>query len=86
MAKGRVRVKSGDLWVLVDHRLLCGDSSQVEDVDRLLSQGLNARATIHLVNTDAPLLLRARSTESLCLARIDRADVLTTSAVIVISD
>jgi hypothetical protein len=25
----------GDLWILGDHRLLCGDSSSVEDVDRL---------------------------------------------------
>ena len=26
----------GDLWMLGDHRLLCGDSSKPEDVDRLL--------------------------------------------------
>ncbi len=39
----------GDLWLLGDHRLLCGDSSKPADVDRLLS-GSN----IHLVNTDPP--------------------------------
>ena len=39
----------GDLWLLGDHRLLCGDSSKPEDVDRLLD-----RADIHLVNTDPP--------------------------------
>ena len=39
----------GDLWILGDHRLLCGDSSKPEDVDRLL-----AGATIQLVNTDPP--------------------------------
>ncbi len=39
----------GDLWVLGDHRLLCGDSSKPEDVDRLLD-GQPA----HLVNTDPP--------------------------------
>jgi hypothetical protein len=39
----------GDLWVLGDHRLLCGDSSKPEDVDRLL-----AGAAVHLVNTDPP--------------------------------
>jgi DNA modification methylase len=39
----------GDLWVLGNHRLLCGDSSKPEDVDRLLGG-----ATIHLVNTDPP--------------------------------
>ncbi len=39
----------GDLWLLGRHRLLCGDSSKPEDVDRLL-----AGASIHLVNTDPP--------------------------------
>ena len=41
--------KPGDLWILGDHRLLCGDSSSAADVDRLLDG-----ATIHLVNTDPP--------------------------------
>src|SRR5690606_19691986 len=39
----------GDLWILGDHRLLCGDSSKPEDVDRLLDG-----QPIHLVNTDPP--------------------------------
>jgi DNA modification methylase len=39
----------GDLWVLGRHRLLCGDSSKAEDVDRLLNG-----APIHLVNSDPP--------------------------------
>ncbi|MEK6799557.1 MAG: ParB N-terminal domain-containing protein, partial [Planctomycetota bacterium] len=39
----------GDLWVLGDHRLLCGDSSSAADVDRLLDG-----QPIHLVNTDPP--------------------------------
>ena len=39
----------GDLWILGDHRLLCGDSSKAEDVGRLLDGG-----AIHLVNTDPP--------------------------------
>jgi DNA modification methylase len=38
-----------DLWLLGKHRLLCGDSSKVEDVDRLLDG-----ASIQLVNTDPP--------------------------------
>ena len=41
--------QSGDLWKLGKHRLLCGDSSKMEDVDRLL-----AGAAIHLCNTDPP--------------------------------
>ena len=39
----------GDLWLLGNHRLLCGDSSKPEELDRLI-----AGATIHLVNTDPP--------------------------------
>jgi DNA modification methylase len=41
--------QAGDLWILGKHRLLCGDSSKPEDVDRLLGG-----AAIHLVNTDPP--------------------------------
>ncbi len=41
--------RAGDLWILGDHRLLCGDSSDPAAVDRLL-----AGAPIHLVNTDPP--------------------------------
>jgi len=41
--------QSGDLWILGSHRLLCGSSSIVADVDRLLDG-----ARINLVNTDPP--------------------------------
>ena len=41
--------QAGDLWVLGEHRLLCGDSANAEHVDRLLDG-----AGIHLVNTDPP--------------------------------
>ena len=43
----------GDLWILGNHRLLCGDSGNPEHVDRLL-----AGATIQLVNTDPPYNVR----------------------------
>ena len=43
----------GDLWILGEHRLLCGDSGNAEHVDRLLDG-----ATIHLVNTDPPYNVR----------------------------
>ncbi len=39
----------GDLWILGEHRLLCGDSGDPATVDRLL-----AGAPIHLVNSDPP--------------------------------
>ncbi|MBX3387184.1 MAG: ParB N-terminal domain-containing protein [Phycisphaeraceae bacterium] len=41
--------KPGDLWVLGKHRLLCGDSGSVADLDRLLDGEV-----IHLANTDPP--------------------------------
>lgn len=41
--------KAGDLWVLGDHRVLCGDSTKSEDVARLM-----AGATIGSVITDPP--------------------------------
>ena len=41
--------KPGDLWVLGDHRLLCGDSTHAEDVERLM-----AGAKAGMVHTDPP--------------------------------
>jgi DNA modification methylase len=43
----------GDLWVLGEHRLLCGDSGSPADLDRLLGG-----ANIHLVNSDPPYNVR----------------------------
>jgi DNA modification methylase len=45
--------KPGDVWLLGAHRLLCGDSSRAEDVDRLLDG-----SPVHLVNTDPPYNVR----------------------------
>jgi len=39
----------GDVWVLGEHRLMCGDSGSVTDLDRLLDG-----QPVHLVNTDPP--------------------------------
>ena len=43
----------GDLWMLGEHRLLCGDAGSTADVDRLLDG-----QPIHLVNTDPPYNVR----------------------------
>jgi DNA modification methylase len=45
--------KRGDLWVLGDHRLLCGDSASTEDLDRLLGG-----KPVHLANLDPPYNVR----------------------------
>jgi DNA modification methylase len=45
--------KPGDLWRLGNHRLLCGDAGNADEVDRLLDG-----AAIHLVNTDPPYNVR----------------------------
>ena len=45
----KATTQPGDLYVLGDHRLLCGDAGKAADVDRLLDG-----AKIHLVNTDPP--------------------------------
>jgi DNA modification methylase len=41
--------RPGDLWVLGEHRLLCGDSANREDLNHLIEN-----APIDLVNTDPP--------------------------------
>jgi ParB-like chromosome segregation protein Spo0J len=43
----------GDLWILGNHRLLCGDSSSPADLNRLLNGNV-----IHLCNTDPPYNVR----------------------------
>jgi len=47
---------ASDLWILGDHRLMCGDSSKPEDIDTLLDG-----AEIHLVYTDPPYNVRVES-------------------------
>jgi DNA modification methylase len=43
------KTERGDLWVLGNHRLLCGDAGSGDDVDRLL-----AGAPVHLAHCDPP--------------------------------
>jgi DNA modification methylase len=43
------KVKTGDLWMIGEHRLLCGDSTKKEEVDRVMGK---EKAT--LVFTDPP--------------------------------
>ena len=53
----------GDLWLLGEHRLLCGDAGKADDVDRLLDG-----ASIHLVNTDPPYNVKVEPRSSTAIA------------------
>jgi len=53
----------GDLWVLGDHRLLCGDAGNTEDIDRLLDG-----AQVHLVITDPPYGVKLAPRSSTAIA------------------
>jgi len=63
----------GDLWLMGDQRLLCGDSGNLADVDRLLDG-----APVHLVNTDPPynIHIESRSINALVMAKRSRPHVL----------
>jgi len=63
------RTRPGDLYLLGEHRLLCGDSGSETDVDRLL-----AGAPIHLVNMDPPYNVRVepRSNNAIAAAARER--------------
>ena len=56
----------GDLWVLGEHRLLCGDAASGADLDRLL-----AGASVDLVNCDPPYNVRVepRSNNAIAAGR-----------------
>jgi DNA modification methylase len=53
----------GDLWILGNHRLLCGDSSSAADVDRLLDG-----QKIQLVNTDPPYNVKVEPRSNTAIA------------------
>jgi DNA modification methylase len=55
--------RPGDLWILGDHRLLCGDAGGAEDVDRLLDG-----ATVQLTNTDPPYNVRVEPRSNTAIA------------------
>lgn len=52
--------KMGDIWLLGDHRLCCGDSTKIEDVDRLMD-GQKA----DMVFTDPPYNVAENSSDSI---------------------
>jgi DNA modification methylase len=53
----------GDLWILGNHRLLCGDAGSEADLDRLLDGNL-----IHLVNMDPPYNVKVEPRSNTAIA------------------
>ncbi len=45
----KIITQPGDLWILGNHRLLCGDSTKIEDIEKLVNG-----EKIDLVFTDPP--------------------------------
>ena len=57
--KIKQRTKAGDIWILGDNRLMCGDSTKTEDVARLLQE-----EKMQLVFTDPPYGVNANGTRN----------------------
>jgi len=55
--------KPGDLWILGNHRLLCGDAGSQADLDRLLDGNV-----VHLVNTDPPYNVKVEPRSNTAIA------------------
>jgi DNA modification methylase len=70
-APAEPETKPGDLWVLGDHRLLCGDATNADDLTRLMGD-----ATADLLLTDPPYGVgyTGRTAEALTIANDDVAD------------
>ena len=61
--KVETRCKLGDLWQLGSHRLICGDSTDVAVIDRLMD-GVKA----DMVFTDSPYGINAVNDDGVCVA------------------
>lgn len=50
-------VKVGDIWGLGEHRLICGDSTNPDVVNRLMKSGSNKDVVANLFSTDPPYMV-----------------------------
>lgn len=55
------KVEKGDIWQLGDHRLMCGDSENKADIDKLVCVG---GGTIDLLLTDPPYAIEYKSNKN----------------------
>jgi len=59
----QVTTQRGDIWILGNYRLMCGDSSSPRDLDTLLNG-----AIIQLVNTDPPYNVKVEPRFNIAIA------------------
>ena len=50
--------KLGDLWILGEHRLLCGDSTKIEDVKKLMTDSSSNEKLADMIFCDPPYNVR----------------------------
>lgn len=60
------QTKPGDIYILCNHRLMCGDSTSIDDIDRLM-----VSAVPDLIHTDPPYGMNAVSKSGVLSANYD---------------
>lgn len=63
--------KTGEVYKLGDHYLMCGDSTKAVDVQRLMSQGANEEIKADLVMTDPPYNVAVQNSQGMTIENDD---------------